>query len=254
MFVALIALCSDRSSTMALRHGRRSPRRSLVIARSTASSRSTGTMTRASSSPRSAGSTRKSCIRCRSPLASARTRSAWTADSSASRGSSTFRRIGPKVLMIERNTRYRAVSGSRARAAGRRGFIRHVGPLGFHRRGGRGGSRPRRRDAVRPPRRSRHRLQPEKGGPGKFTLDKDRSALDLPAHEGISEEHRDRVDTHLRHFRGPWPLGPRDDADPRGHHRPPADLLHRVAPAGGGRRLPAPAARPPGRRLRHRIL
>ena len=95
----------------------RSRRRRKGSARSTGSSRSTGTSRRGSSGWRSPGSTRSSCIRSRWRRGLGSNPVGLDRGQLGESRVVTFRRAGPKVLLVEPNYKYRAVTD---RAAERR--------------------------------------------------------------------------------------------------------------------------------------
>ena len=107
------------------------------------------------------------CTRSRCPRASAPTPSGSTAGSSAT-AVVVFRRIGPKVLMIEPNLRFRADQQPPGRTAGRGGVVCQFGALGLQGRSRGRGPRARRRHGLLPARRARRRRSPAGNQAGKL--------------------------------------------------------------------------------------
>ena len=116
--------------------------------KSTATSRSTGTSAPARCSSRSRASTPTSCSPPASRPVSGRTTSASIAVRAARARVVSFQRVGPNVLLVQRNESFRSSSPNRGRAQVGRRLVREVGALGLHRR--RREQRPRagRRDPI----------------------------------------------------------------------------------------------------------
>ena len=79
-----------------------------------------------------------------------------------------FRRAGPKVLLVETNYKYRAVTDQGGGTSSGRRVVREVGALGVQGRGGRGGQSARRRNRLLPPRCARRGRAPEAGEAGRI--------------------------------------------------------------------------------------
>ena len=163
--------------------------------------------------------------------ASAPTPSGWTAASSGDTRLVRFERVGPRVLLVQPTSRFRALGGSAAEREGGRRVVRLVRA--------RGRSRSRRRpagrllvDATDFFLRDAHGVAARlRDTPAGQLLAWTRAQRALPAaHEGVPAQHRGRGDPHLRDAataRAPSSVG---DADAGRGHRPPAPLV-RAAPA-----------------------
>ena len=145
----------------------RLPSARTVCSSSTVSSRSTGMKPPARSFSRSRALNQRSPLRqSASARASGRTTSASIARSSAGRTSSAFERVGTKILMVEPNYDYRAISHEPAERQRGRGRVREVGVVGLHRH--RRDQRPRARRSHRLPD-ARHARRRRPAAPGAST-------------------------------------------------------------------------------------
>ena len=164
----------------------------------------------------------------------------------------TFQRVGPKVLMVEPNYRYRAITSDPAELRAVQRLVRAVGAVGLHRRSQRRLARAGRRDEAVPARCLRRDRHAARHAPGAVSPRRVTQRLLSGAHEELPEELRDRSDADVRHRRSARPARAPGDADAAGRDGAAASLVHRAAEA-RCERLQAPQARSARRRLRHRI-
>ncbi len=162
-----------------------------------------------------------------SPPASARTTSASIAAQAAGAASSSFQRVGPQVLLVQPNESFRSTQRQSRRAQVGRGFVRQVDSLGLH--GRRAKQRPRagRRDRLLAARRARRR---RRAAAGHLSRRSHAQRVLHAAHEGVSEEHRNRNDADVRQRRRRRTRRRRR----RARAGPAADHRRRAAGRGGG--------------------
>ena len=144
-----------------------------------------------------------------------------------------FERSGPKVLLVQPNSRLPQLLRRPRRAARRHAILPRVRPLGLHRRRRRSlRRRPRRRHRLLSPRRPRRRRNARRAQAGH--LQSRRHALHHRArrHQGLPEEHRvEAVLTFTTEGPLKAPVRRRRHARPARDDHPRAPLVHRASAA-----------------------